>query len=217
MNDIMWHFAGVDDVGVPRLGHNDGREIRVGETLTVDCKPVVCEAGLHACPHARDALGYAAGVSRACAVRLGGAIVQGEGGHADKCAATERTVIAMLSVEDTDRVLRAFARWCALQVIHLWAAPQVVRDYLTMGDEALRDAACDAGWPAAWPAAWTAAWAAAQAAALDASGAAAWATAESTTRDAARAAAWAAAAARNAQNAKLESMLREAMGLEVTP
>ena len=31
-----WHFCPVDADGVPRLAHGDGREVRVGETLTVD-------------------------------------------------------------------------------------------------------------------------------------------------------------------------------------
>jgi hypothetical protein len=38
-------------------------------------------------------------------------------------------------------MLREFARWCALQVIHLWDAPDVVRQYLETGDESLRAAA----------------------------------------------------------------------------
>lgn len=36
---------------------------------------------------------------------------------------------------------RAFERWCALRVIDKWDAPDVVRDYLTTGDESIRAAA----------------------------------------------------------------------------
>lgn len=76
--------------------------------------------------------------------------------------------------------VRQFARWCALSVIHLWDAPQVVEDYLTSGDERLRAAAAWAADRAA------AAWAADRTAAA---------------RDAARAAAR--DAADDAQKAKL--------------
>ena len=36
---------------------------------------------------------------------------------------------------------REFARWCALQVIHLWDCPEIVRLYLETGDESIRAAA----------------------------------------------------------------------------
>ena len=67
-----------------------------------------------------------------------------------------------------DDVARSFARWCALQVAHLWDVPDIVRQYLETGDEALRAAAWDAARAAAWDAAWAAARAAAWAAARDA-------------------------------------------------
>ncbi len=40
--------------------------------------------------------------------------------------------------------MRDFTRWCALQVIHLWDAPPIVREYLETGDESKRAAASDA-------------------------------------------------------------------------
>ena len=67
---------------------------------------------------------------------------------------------------------RLFARWCALGVIHLWPAPQVVRDYLSGGGESLRAAAGTAAWDAARDAAGAAARDAAWDAARDAAGAA---------------------------------------------
>jgi len=51
-----------------------------------------------------------------------------------------------------------FARWCALQVVHLWDCPDVVKRYLETVDEGLRGvipAAADAA-AAAWNASWAA-------------------------------------------------------------
>ena len=172
-----WYFSDESR----RLRYGDGREIAVGVTHTVDCVPVLCKSGLHASVRAIDALEYAPGpiIWR---VELGGTINH----ENDKCAATKRTYVA--GGVDATETLRAFARACALDVVHLWDAPQVVKDYLVTGDESLR--------ASAWAAA---SWAAARAAARGAAMASAWAAA----RDAAR------GAARDAQNARLESMLEK--------
>jgi hypothetical protein len=74
-----------------------------------------------------------------------------------------------------ERLLREFARWCALQVIHMWNAPDVVREYLETGNEELRAAAGTAARAAARDAARTAA----RAAARDA----AWAAQENKLRE----------------------------------
>jgi len=62
-----------------------------------------------------------------------------------------------------------FTRWCALQVVHLWDCPDVVKRYLETGDEGLRGAArttaLAAAWGAAQDAARAAAWGAVHAAA----------------------------------------------------
>lgn len=198
MTDMYWHFAECDENGTPRLRYNDGREIRVGETLTVDCEPVLCEAGLHASKRIIDALRYYPSNPVVTRVTLGGIVIHGD----DKSVATERTVVAMLDRDTTDRILREFARWCALQVIHLWNAPDVVRQYLETGDVSLRAAAWAATTDAAWGAASASAWAAAgdaRAAARDAAGAA----------GVAGDAAW--ASARDAQNEKLIEMVLTAM------
>jgi hypothetical protein len=79
-------------------------------------------------------------------------------------------------------MLRDFARQCALDVVHLWDCPPIVKEYLTTGDESLWAAARDAAWAAAWAAAW----------------------------DAARAAAWAAAS--GAQRARFEVLCLAAVG-----
>jgi len=187
-----YHFATVGEDGIPRLSYGDGREVRVGETLTVEGEPVLCEHGLHASARILDALRYAGGGSLAlCRVTLGGTVLHDD----DKSVATERTVVAMLDTTTTERLLREFARWCALSVAHLWDMPDVVRRYLETGDETIRDAASAAAWAAVRDAAWDAAWDAARDAARDA----AWDAASAAARDAAwaavRDAAWDAASA----------------------
>ena len=168
MNDLMWHFARVGSDGTPRLGYGDNREIRVGETLRVEIEPILCEQGLHASARLWDALSYARGERLSlCLVTLGGTVLH----DANKSVANERTVVAMLDAGTTDKLLRDYARWCALQVIHLWDAPDVVRQYLETGDDSLRSWAWAAAWATARTAAWT--WARATSASADATWAAA--------------------------------------------
>ena len=109
----------------------------------------------------------------------------------DKSVSSSRTCIAMTTPEVGERILRNFARWCALDVAHLWDMPKDVRQYLETGDESVRSAAETAAWTAARAAAWTAAEAAGEAAA----DAAAWSAAE--------------AAVRERYSARLEEMIRE--------
>lgn len=207
MTVLAWHFL-----------HPGGR-LRNGEAAPPDGEwlkhdgPIVpCESGLHASKRAIDALVYAPHEERIvlCRVEVAGTVIE-HGGSADKLAASERRILWRLDGEATDRVLREFARWSALQVLHLWDAPQVVCDYLVTGDETLRDAAWAAARAAAWDAAWDAskdaAWAAARAATRGAAWAADWAA-----WAAARAAAWDADwdAARDTQNTELERLFNEA-------
>ena len=65
-----------------------------------------------------------------------------------------------------DDTNRTFARWCALQVVHLWGCPDIVRKYLVTGDDGVRAAASDAVSDTAW---YTlhAAWAGASAAQIE--------------------------------------------------
>jgi hypothetical protein len=161
--ETYWHIASVNENGEPALGHGDDRLIKVGETLTVEGEIELCENGLHACRNLIDCLRYCEGTV-ICEVELSGAIVHDE----DKSAASSRTVLALTTAEEGEKILRSFARWCALQVIHLWDAPDVVRQYLETGDESSRaaaraaagDAAGAAAMDAAWAAAMDAAWAA---------------------------------------------------------
>lgn len=151
-NVEAWHFVGGDR----RLG--DGNTVAAGYVYSVPENSIaLCRWGLHAARRAIDALQYAPGPV-VCKVRCGGRIVE----DGDKLVCSRREVLAMA---DATEALRSFARRCAQDVLHLWDAPQVVRQYLTTGDESIRDAVRSAAW----------------------------------------------AAARDAQNARLEAMLREVL------
>jgi hypothetical protein len=170
---VYYHFTG------DRLRNGD--PIPKKRTwLVFDGAPVPCQCGLHASPDPFDALKYAPG-SKLHQVHLGGTIVP-HGKPVDKFAGQKRKIIA--SIDATD-IMRLFARRVALDVIHLWNAPPIVREFLETGDESKRAAAWAAAWAAARDAAWAAAWAAARDAAQAAARDAAW--------DAVQAAAWAAA------------------------
>ena len=175
---IGWHFS------TGKLGYGDGREIIIGKTHKVKGPLELCACGLHASERIIDALQYAPG-PMVYKVKLHGEILRGY----DKACATRRTYIAGM---DATNILRSFARQCALDVVHLWDAPDVVVKYLKTGDATLRDAARAAAWDAARAAAWDAAWAARDAA---------WA-ARDAARDAAR-------AARDAQNTRLTEMVEK--------
>ena len=150
-----WHFTG------DRL--SDGQPVPcVGEKLIFAEEPILRGQGYSR--RIIDALQYASG-NAIHRVELGGSL------------ATERTVL--FTVDGTD-LLRKFARQCALDVIHLWAAPDVVKEYLKTGSEQLRsdaNAAANDTWHAtatAW-ATWAARDEGATASAIPAAAAAAWA------------------------------------------
>jgi hypothetical protein len=152
--ELAWHFVSNT--------LRDGRPIPPdGEWLVHDGKCVICETGLHVSIRLTDALQYAPG-STICRVAVRDIAVRGD----DKLVARKRMILWRLN--SSDDVLRAFARKAALSVIHLWEAPDVVRQYLETGDETLRAAARDAAMAAAMAATWAAAraatWAAARAA-----------------------------------------------------
>jgi hypothetical protein len=161
---------------------------KIGEWLEHKGEVIACSSGLHASEHSFNALQYAPG-KWLHKVELEDDLVS-HGEPADKWCGRRRKILATI---DSEALMREFARWCALQVVHLWKAPDVVVQYLKTGDESIRAAAWAAERAAAWVAAEDAAWAAARAAAWaaaeDAAEDAAWAAAE----DAAEAAAWAAA------------------------
>ena len=165
----------------------------VGEWLEHDGPVEMCVSGLHASRRVLDALCYAPGpiVHRVECEQI-------EGEQEDKLVCRRRRILWTV---DAEEILHDFARRCALDVIHLWDAPDVVVRYLTTGDESIRDAA----WDAAWAAARNAAQAGARAAAWDA----AWAAAQAAARAAAWNAAWnaAQAGARATQNRRLTQMI----------
>ena len=232
---LGWHFVREDR----RLGYGDGREVKMGETLTVEGPLEMCQHGLHASVRALDALQYAPGPI-ACRVRLSGEVLGPTDEHSDKACATERTVIAMVDATD---ILRNFIRdtlifrqphmvslfekaglpdqASALRALEMetvtWEKIQEVCNaarYATWMIAAWA-AERDAAWAAAWAAARYTAWYAAWAAERDATWAAAW--------DAARDATWAAArdtvsdaasdAARDELNERLEGRLLDAMAV----
>lgn len=182
---LYWHFLPPDG----RLQYGDRKLVVVGERLMLppDTKIIPCKVGYHASLRAIDALQYAPGPI-VCRVTLQGEKIP-YGDPVDKYVAEGRTVLWMADATDA---LREFARWCALQVIDLWDAPPVVREYLETGDENLRAAAWDAARSAPWDVA---------------AGSAPWDAARNAARDVASGAAAGDATARSAQNERLEKML----------
>ena len=130
-----WHFLRND--GKLRDGTTPPK---IGKTLVYDGPIKMCTSGLHASVTPLDALKYAPG-NIICRVKLGGVIIKSD----DKLVASERTILWQYNAES---VLRHFARQCALDVIQLWDAPNVVIQYLKTGDESMRAAARDAAWAA---------------------------------------------------------------------
>ncbi len=151
---LAWHFL---EDGKLRDGTKPPRK---GAWLRHTGDLELCTSGLHASTDIMDALKYAPG-GTLCRVECGGEVIESD----DKRVCSQRKILWRFDATET---MREFARWCALQVIDLWDAPDVVRNYLETGDEDLRAAAG----AAARDAAGAAAWAAARAAAGDARAAA---------------------------------------------
>ena len=135
-----WWFGTTDK----KLANGDGRLIRIGRTHKVKKKIIPCEYGLHLSKWIIDALRYAPGP--VIYKVQGSGIIVPHGNPIDKYACSERTYLA--GGKDISEALRKFARLCALDVIHLWEAPNIVVEYLKTGDEKLKDAAGAAAWAA---------------------------------------------------------------------
>jgi hypothetical protein len=121
-----YHFVGAtlrDGTSVP----SDG------VTLRWDGPLKMCISGFHASRKAWQAVEYAPGPIL-CRVHCTGDVIEGH----DKLVCRERTLIERRDATD---MLRAYARSCAIDVLHLWNAPDVVREYLETGNERLRTAA----------------------------------------------------------------------------
>jgi len=128
-----WWFGPSDK----KLLNGDGREVVIGETHKVDGEIRPCLHGLHLSTRILDALQYATGpvVYRV----IGSGVVVPHGSPTDKYACSERTYTA--GGIDISEILFKFARWCALDVAHLWSAPDVVLEFLKTGDDSKREAA----------------------------------------------------------------------------
>ncbi len=149
-----WWFAPKEK----RLANGDDRKVQIGTTHKVTGKIVPCEHGLHLSKRPFDALTYAPGPI-IYKVRGSGIIIP-HGCPTDKYACSERTYIK--GGVDCTELLELFARKCALDVVYLWDAPDVVIRFLKTGDKNLRAAARAAAWAANATAAY-----AARAAAVD--------------------------------------------------
>jgi hypothetical protein len=142
-----WYFSTTEK----KLRYEDGRDIALGVTHTIEGTPIPCERGLHGSVKLLDALKFAPGPV-VWEVKLRGEVV--EHGDHDKYAATKRTYLR--GGVDVSETLRAFSRWAALSVAHLWDMPEVVRQYLETGDKSLVNAAANAASNAASNAAYAA-------------------------------------------------------------
>ena len=177
---IGYHFVGAT--------LRDGRPVPPDrEWLVHEGDATLCESGLHASRHPSDALNYAPGATL-CLVECEEIVSEQD----DKFVCRRRRILAR--IDATDLLWRA-AREYAQAVLHLWDAPQVVKDFLASGDESLRAAARAAARGAALAAARAAARGAALAAARGAARAAARDAASAAASAAARGAAWDAALA----------------------
>ena len=153
MSILAWHF--VND----KL--RDGRDIpKDGELLVHEGALELCKTGLHASESIMDALRYAPG-NTLCRVEMSGSMALGD----DKLCSTERTVVWRI---DAEPILFEASRKFALEVIHLWDSPDVVKEFLETGNPDIRAAARAAARDAARAAARDAAGDAARDAAGDA-------------------------------------------------
>lgn len=105
-----------------KLGYGDGRIPKPGVTHTVDCKPVLYVSGLNGSRHVFDALQYA-GSNICWRVEITGNVQVGD----VEIYGERRTYLQRVDLTD---VLRVFACQCALDVAHLWDAPDHVVSYL---------------------------------------------------------------------------------------
>ncbi len=126
MSIIAYHFVG-DTLRDGRPAPPDGVWLEHTGPL------VMCQSGLHASRHPFDALTYAPGPNL-CMVECDGIAAE----DADKLVCGRRMIVCRFDATDLSR---SVTRQRALDVIHLWDAPAVLRQYLETGDESLRAAA----------------------------------------------------------------------------
>ena len=114
-----YHFTG------PKM--RDGRDVPAdGVWLEESGSLAMCHKGLHASKHPYDALNYAPGFTL-CLVDLDGEILE----QGDKCCASKRLIISRFNSKP---LCLQFVRDVASDVLHLWDAPQAVKDFLATGE-----------------------------------------------------------------------------------
>ena len=119
----------------------------IGEWLEHKGDVIPCVSGLHASECPFDALHYAPGFL--ChQVELDGEIIP-HGNPPDKVVAQRRKIIKTI---DTSNLCFHFACDCALDVIDLWNAPEIVKQFLITRDRSLASAASAASATAAYAA-----------------------------------------------------------------
>lgn len=99
---IAYHWSRNDDC----LGYGDGRQIVLGETLSVAGTPKLCHHGLHGSVSVVDALGYASG-SHLWLVEISGRIQTSD----DKICGLHRK--AIIEYGDLLPIIVEFAFWCS--------------------------------------------------------------------------------------------------------
>lgn len=121
----------------------DGNKLRdgtklpeIGEVLTYQGTPKICNCGLHASRHPSDALQYAPG-EQLHLVTLGKVWEE----QSDKVVSDKRTILSSI---DSTKILLKCARKYALDVGHLWNMPTIVKKFLVTGDFRLQSDAMDA-------------------------------------------------------------------------
>jgi hypothetical protein len=127
-----WYFCNKREL-------HEGTPLEVGRAYTVEGLLKPCNRGPRWSKWALNALRYASG-SIICRVRYGGDVLYDDD---DNGYSSERTV---LWAADVTVLLHEFARWCASQVLPLWDAPAMMREFLVTGDESIRYAARKEAW-----------------------------------------------------------------------
>lgn len=110
----------------------DGRPLPpIGEWLEHEGDIIPCECGLHGSVHPFDALEDAGGSQLdLCELDMDLKLCD-----SNKWVGRRRKRLCTINAHD---ILRAFARWCAITVVHQWSCPPNVMMWLNTADASLR-------------------------------------------------------------------------------
>jgi hypothetical protein len=122
-----FYFANTDR----RLRFGDNRKIHLGETHTIEGKPIMRERGLHASKKILNVLDYAPGPV-IYIVDVSAEIVE----NGIICSKFRTYLKGDI---DISHILCKFARMCLLDVIDLQETPNIIIRYLKTGDESLTE------------------------------------------------------------------------------